>query len=233
MRAKGLCAIDDCGKAHYSRGWCRRHYGRWLRHGDPTVFLQKVYTEPAPHEKTHRPCSAEGCRRGHFALGYCAMHWSRFRKYGTTELPDRHSKRLCSVDGCGRKHKARGYCDKHHQRWAAHGDPLVRLNRGPGDAEGYLDKTDGYRRRYAPGRGKVKEHRLVMEAALGRELLPHETVHHINGVRDDNRLENLELWSSSHPHGQRVEDKVAWALDMIRQYQPHLLAENFWANVEV
>jgi hypothetical protein len=65
-----------------------------------------------------------------------------------------------------------------------------------------------------------------MEEMLGRELHPDETVHHINGVRDDNRLDNLELWSSSHPRGQRVEDKVEWSVGILQLYAPHLLMAN-------
>ncbi len=65
---------------------------------------------------------------------------------------------------------------------------------------------------------KVGVHRLVMERQLGRSLLPKETVHHINGDRGDNRLENLELWSHSQPPGQRIVDKVAWAREILALY---------------
>ncbi len=57
-----------------------------------------------------------------------------------------------------------------------------------------------------------------MEQQLGHKLLPDETVHHKNGVRNDNKPENLELWSSSHPKGQRVEDKVEWAKVILVRY---------------
>lgn len=64
----------------------------------------------------------------------------------------------------------------------------------------------------------VPEHRLVMEATLDRKLLPRENVHHRNGIKTDNRPENLELWSTWQPYGSRVEDLVKFAREVLALY---------------
>jgi hypothetical protein len=164
-----------------------------------------------------RVCSVTECGRPHTAQGYCAAHYQRWAKgKPVTDTPighaDRH--RRCKVDGCEDAHHAKGYCRLHYKRWLYEGDvgPL-----GGKRPYGHITKA-GYRRI-----GHKFEHVLVMEAILGRPLRPKENVHHINGQRDDNRPENLELWSTSQPAGQSVDDKLQWARELIGLYRPEWL----------
>jgi hypothetical protein len=65
----------------------------------------------------------------------------------------------------------------------------------------------------------VFEHILVAEEILGRYLERDESIHHRNGVRDDNRPENLELWTRPHPSGIRTSDAIEWARMILDRYQ--------------
>lgn len=124
--------------------------------------------------------------------------------------------KLCKIENCGRRIVGLGYCDGHYRRLRLGKNVDVPLRSQNAKGEGTLT-PNGYRV-ITRDRRKRPEHVWIMEEYLGRELMPDETVHHKNGVRDDNRLENLELWSSRQPKGQRVADKLAWAYEIIECY---------------
>ena len=109
--------------------------------------------------------------------------------------------------------KARTYCSISCRRAESLALSTRQLN-----SSGYVIVFVG---RDYPGAGKqghILEHRKVMQDHLGRPLTKDENVHHKNGVKTDNRLENLELWTRSQPYGQRVEDKIAWAREFLAFY---------------
>jgi len=76
----------------------------------------------------------------------------------------------------------------------------------------------------ANSKGLIAEHRAVMAQHLGHQLARDENVHHLNGVRSDNRLENLELWVRPQPAGVRTTDAIQYAVSVLMRYAPEMLA---------
>jgi hypothetical protein len=167
-------------------------------------------------------CAVEGCRRPRYGQTWCRLHLRRVRVWGhPTDKPAR-KKRPCSFESCERTHACRGFCDFHYRRWQRNGDPAVSRSRPR--PEQWVNQL-GYVVVRAPGhpnafenRTQILQHRLVMSEMLGRPLRPHENVHHRNGDRTDNRPSNLELWVRKQPAGQRVEDLLAWAREILAMY---------------
>lgn len=156
----------------------------------------------------------------------CRLHYSRWRK--GVEVPGIEAREHppCEIVGCSRvAYYLTGYCSAHYQRVQRHGHPdesrpiVEKGSHRYHDNDGYVVLTGMYSDPWVTkADGCIREHQYVMTQHLGRPLLPHENVHHKNGIRDDNRIENLELWSKSQPSGQRIADKVGWAKQIIEIY---------------
>lgn len=109
-----VCSIEGCGLKHVSRGYCRTHYYRFKRYGDPTVIKQ------VQSKNNTTGCLVEGCENKHDAKGYCKFHYRKFDRYGD---PLYEKKTTCSIEGCGKKIEGKSFCQMHYARFKKYGDP--------------------------------------------------------------------------------------------------------------
>ena len=176
-------------------------------------------------QRGFRQCAYESCdvaiTARHSRTKYCSP---KCRAKGNEMLP-------CSYPECLRhRHSTGKWCRLHGRRrsegrdmdapykYAGTGKPALSIRKRKG----------GYSKIKRPDGIWQWEHHFVMEQHIGRSLYAHENIHHLNGVKDDNRLCNLELWTRSQPSGQRVVDKLNWAREFLAQYEGQQLAMHDW-----
>lgn len=169
-------------------------------------------------------CRFADCTREKHARELCQAHYRQLQDgKDLSPLGNRSKATPCMIDGCNRESISLKLCRLHYRRSRSGTDMNLEVRKPTPGRWGswYTDKSGYvYRRRTLFGKTESQaQHREVMKDHIGRDLLPHEEVHHLNAVRNDNRIENLELWTTSQPAGGRVKDKLAWAKEILEQYK--------------
>jgi hypothetical protein len=187
-------------------------------------------------------CSVDGCEAPGQKRGLCFRHYARFRRTGEVGTAEfQQSARAGSgrkpmtppkfdCEKCGkttiRTQNLLSHAYDYTQRFCSKGCADAALFKG-----GYVHR--GYRVLTVAG-VPVPEHRLVMEQSLGRKLLDRETVHHRDGNRLNNAIENLELWSNRHSKGQRVDEKIAHYKSFLQEHGvdvPHFQVSDYLSGI--
>lgn len=148
------CTVEGCNEKHASKGYCRSHYYRYKRYGNPSVVKQ------VQAKNSDGSCKIKDCKRKHHAKGYCKHHHYRWVKYGD---PLYIRPTTCRIDGCEKPINARGLCQMHYRRLRVHGDTETTLvkrgtpckikgcennNRRNGYCEKHYKESNLYRERH-------------------------------------------------------------------------------------
>ncbi len=242
-----LCKVKECESTTEggAKGFCPTHYHQFHRglRGEDGALLRQPQRVSSYGEGAR--CLAPGCGRRPKVRGLCAKHIQQFQAGKLRmKLPTDGHKRSatayraakCLVEGCPQRAVNHWMCSKHSQQRRAGildaaGNQLREMlalgrrhKEGPiVDGAGYLlvVAPEGYQGKTRDG-DRVLQHRLVLEQYLGRLLLPYEIVHHKNGDRADNRLENLELLDGRARHGQGHPPGSSYTKEQLQVALDHL-----------
>lgn len=169
------CKVNGCQDKHEGLGYCKKHYLKLYRHGDPLAMprVGKV--------KTGKHFNCQSCGKQLYVI------LSRFRK----------------GHFCSKKCHAKFQIGKHASPETILKRKQWRLNKSPSWKGGRTKTPEGYillkmpTHPFAKPTGYIYEHRFVMEKRLGRYLKNEEHIHHVNGVKNDNRIDNLVILSNT------------------------------------
>jgi hypothetical protein len=179
-----------------------------MKYASKGFVCEKCGKHETGRKPTVRLCFECFCEHKGVA-GHCAVCSQQLPRKRIALKPKSRSGRLYCSRECWDKNNS----GETHAQWS--GGKIV-------DANGYA--------RTKVGRRYVFDHRLMMESVLGRTLYAWETVHHKDGDRTNNTVENLELMGSRHPRGQRYADWVMLMLDRMADANKRCIVWAVWAG---
>lgn len=207
MRVKARCSIDGCSNQAAARGWCKMHWTRWRKHGDPNKGAKPLLGDD---------CSVPGCeRKPHTRWSgrpVCNMHWQRLYKHGSHHEREKvfGGWAICSVDGCDKDSRSpgSGHCEMHYMRLRRTGtiEPRTESSVARVNDMGYVFSYDKSHP-ISSKSGLLYEHRRVLFEEIGEGLHSCHwcardiewgakggnklVVDHLDGNKQNNAIENL------------------------------------------
>ena len=194
-----FCNANCSRSATAAKRTAKREKGKWRIYGTECLICGKQIEDKRDYPSIRLPQTCSLSCKGKLSAKRAGLKESYIAncEHCGKEFKALHCRKNIY---CSQKcHYEDGHATEGLKRYDVHGYVLIQKPNHPICID---RKKRGVKNYY------LREHRLVMEEKLGRPLKPNENVHHINGVKDDNRPENLELWVKTQPAGQRKKDLI-------------------------
>ncbi|MBD1382684.1 hypothetical protein [Metabacillus arenae] len=132
-QGRRICEIEGCQDKHFAKGYCKKHYQRYRRHGDPLYTKNFKYKQERTRLLTSAECIIEGCNNNVYVKRICYNHYSQLNNQSSLEHlntenylnGEKKELKLCLAFGCKKYEVIGSYCLEHHQLFKKYGSPYV------------------------------------------------------------------------------------------------------------